>query len=146
MKGRAVPGMPLSYRKRVEAATALYQARADEVHAAVALLPDQVMLKDGRVLAPIEQLPYRRTYRCIDGMTVMASVDATPHGLLRHISVSYAKKDPSWSDLRAVRAAFFSSDVDVIQVLPRADQYVNFHQHCFHLFEAPADWQGGWFV
>lgn len=138
--------LPASYRERAEQALRLYEANKAEVDAAVATLVDRITLIDGRVLVAAERRPHRVFYRCLDGMRVMASVDATPHGLLRHVSVSYQRKDPRWSDLRVLREAFFAPDVDVIQVLPRAGEYINLHAHTFHLFEAPEAWQGGLFV
>lgn len=81
------------------------------------------------------------TWRTKDGMGVLASHDPTPNGTLLHISISYADRDPSWDDLKAVRAAFFPTDADVMMVLPAAADYVNLHQHCFHLWQTPSAWQ-----
>lgn len=79
-------------------------------------------------------------YRASDGMRIIASLDGTPHGRLLHVSLSYADRDPSWEDIRAVRDAFYPEDVDVMMVLPRAADYVNVHEHCFHLWQTPTVW------
>lgn len=144
MRGRSL--VPASYTARVNQANALYQAHAEAIHAAIAALPERVALKDGRVLTVAERWVYQKGYRCLDGMAVVVSVDATPHGLLRHLHVRYAKKDPRWNDLKLLRAAFFPADGDVIQVFPREGNSLSVDQHGFHLFEAPAAWEGGWFL
>jgi hypothetical protein len=135
--------MTPDYLARVEKATELYRANAEAVHAAVAALPDRVRLADGRELVECRRLPVNVGYRCVDGMVVMASFDATPHGLLRHASISCAKRDPRYRDLKLVRDALFPADVDVMMVLPRASEHINMHEHCLHLFETPAAWEGG---
>lgn len=75
------------------------------------------------------------------GFTVTATLDETPHfGTLLHVAMSYPDKDPSWREIKLVRAAFFPKNIDVIMVLPKEGDYVNVHSHCFHLFQAPASW------
>lgn len=146
-KGRRVGAIgTLPSRDRVRAGIAVKDAHRDEIAAAAATLPSEVTLGDGRLLKFARSVAGGIGYRCRDGMAVIASYDPSPHGLLLHISVSYADRDPRWKDLKLLRAAFFPPDVDVIQVLPRDGQYVNLHQHCFHLFQAPEAWQGGWNV
>jgi hypothetical protein len=146
-KGRAVPvlGTSLS-RERIRAGVAIKAAHQIEIEAAALSLPREVRLADGRVLVCESPVAGGNGYRCRDGMVVVASYDPSPHGLLLHISVSYKARDPTWGDLKLLRQAFFPADVDVIQVLPRAGEYVNVHEHCFHLFQAPEAWQGGWNV
>jgi len=146
-RGRAVsPLVSLYSAERVAAAQQIKQAHAQAMEQAAEQLPALVRLADGRELRRGEQRSGGYTYRCVDGMRIIASYDPTPHGLLLHVSVSYRARDPRWRDLRQVRDAFFPADVDVIQVLPRAADYINVHQHCFHLFQAPETWQGGWNV
>jgi hypothetical protein len=144
MKGRSL--VPASYMARVDQANARYTAQAEAIHAAIAALPERVSLKDGRLLMVAERWVYQKSYRCLDGMAVVVSVDATPHGLLRHLKVRYAKRDPRWNDLKLLRAAFFPADRDVLHLLPCEEDSIHVDQHCFHLFEAPHEWQGGWFV
>ena len=103
-----------------------------------------VRLSDGRVLRRHPAMgPIERFVQSEDntGLTVLASIDDTPRfGKLLHVSVSYRDTDPQWADLKAVRAAFFPGGVDVVMVLPRAADYINIHQHCFHLWQAPTAW------
>lgn len=143
MKGRAVPSYPA---ERLAAARAAFAQHGDAMQAAAAALPRVVRLNDGRTLRALQQMSGGLAYCTTDGLCVVASFDATPHGLLLHVSASYAGRLPSWADLGLLRAAFYPADKDVIQVLPRAGEYVNVHEHCLHLFEAPGDWQGGWNV
>lgn len=143
MKGRAIPAYPA---ERIAAAKAIKETHGAAMLAAAATLPTRVRLADGRKLVMREAIAGGRGYTCTDGMVALASYDPTPHGLLLHVSVSYRNRMPSWADLALIRAAFFPADKDVIQVLPKQGEYVNIHQHCLHLFEAPAEWQGGWNV
>lgn len=131
---------------RIAEATRMFLEHEAEIRAAAATLPERVTLGDGRVLKFVKEMSGGKAYRCRDGMAAIVSYDATAHGLLLHVSISYADRDPRWRDLKAIRAAFFPADVDVIQVLPRAGEFVNVHVHCFHLFQAPETWQGGWNV
>ena len=39
-----------------------------------------------------------------------------------------------------VRDAFYPDDVDVMMILPRAMDYVNVHEHVFHLQQTPVVW------
>lgn len=146
-RGRASsPLVSLYSAERIARAEQFKREHAAAMEQAAEQLPALVRLADGRELRRGEPRSGGYTYRCVDGMRVVASYDPTPHGLLLHVSISYAKRDPRWKDLRQVRDAFFPPDLDVIQVLPRASEYVNVHQHCFHLFQAPEVWQGGWNV
>jgi hypothetical protein len=140
-RGRAVPS-----RARLAAAYQICLEHAEPLAALAATLPRTVRLNDGRALARDHHTGNGAGYRAPDGLRVLVSFDPTPHGILRHLSCSYADHDPTWQDLKLLRAAFFPADQDVIQVLPRDGAYINDHQHCFHLFESPAAWQGGLFV
>jgi hypothetical protein len=144
-RGRIIPRYPAG---RLDRAAEIAAPHVDAMREAISRLPLEVRLADARVLRCVQQREVQRGYRCTDGMVVLASFDPLPPDgeLLLHISVSYKARDPRWTDLKLLRAAFFPDDVDVIQVLPRASEYVNVHTHCFHLFQAPAAWEGGWNV
>lgn len=74
-------------------------------------------------------------------LAVIASLDDTPqHGVLLHASLSYRDRDPDWATIRAVRDLFYPVDVDVAMILPREEDYVAVHPHCFHLWETPTAW------
>ena len=53
-----------------------------------------------------------------------------------HISVSHPARCPSWDELASARDAF-APGVRMVMHLPPADEYVNAHQTCLHLWEAP---------
>lgn len=74
-------------------------------------------------------------------MSVIASVDHTPHGVLLHVSIARPDRIPSWSEIKAVRDYFFPSNVDVMMVLPRAEDYVNIHNYAMHLWQMPFEWR-----
>ncbi len=54
--------------------------------------------------------------------------------------MSYPDRDPDWATIRAIRDLFYPSTVDVMMVLPRAEDYVNIHRHVFHLWQTPTVW------
>lgn len=51
-----------------------------------------------------------------------------------HISVSHPSRYPTWDELLEVRYTFFPDTAEVAQILPRKEQYINLHKHCFHLW------------
>lgn len=143
MKGRVVPAVP---KARIARALAMKAAHGAEMQALAQLLPDAITLNDGRKLRYESPMSGGKAYYCADEMVVIATFDPTPHGTLLHVSASYADRDPTWHDLKQLRAAFFPDDQDVIQLLPRAGVFVEIHEHCFHLYQAPEAWRGGWNV
>ncbi len=100
-------------------------------------------LPDGRKLhyrGPWPLVPGAHQWSTGDQLRVLASVDETPHGRLMHVSLSYAHKNPKWTEIRAVRDLFIPDTVDAMMVLPCAEDYVNFQQHTFHVWQTPAPW------
>jgi hypothetical protein len=76
-----------------------------------------------------------------NGLALLATIDNTPRfGPLLHVSLSYRKRDPFWSEIKAAREAFFPPDIDVMMMLPRERDYVNLHPHTFHLIQTPERW------
>ncbi len=73
-------------------------------------------------------------------LRVGVSSDATPHGKLLHVSMSYPDHDPSWEIIKAVRGIFFPDTLDVMMMLPKQRDYINVDQHCFHLWQTPKGW------
>ena len=145
-RGRIPPPEACYSPERIAQARAIKTQCQGAMEASAATLPARITLVDGRVLMRAEAFAGGYAYRCNDGLAVIASYDPTPHGTLLHLSASYAKRLPRWKDLTLLRDAFFPANVDVIQVLPRQGEYVNAHQFCLHLFQAPAAWEGGWNV
>lgn len=102
-----------------------------------------IRLANGRVLVISGQLGDAgyRWYCEPMKLNVIASLDDTPaYGPLYHVSLSHPNKLPDWETVRLVRDAYFPADVDVMMVLPREEDYVNFHQYTFHLWQTPTVW------
>lgn len=112
--------------------------------ARIAQLPaGDVRLSDGRLLRRLHRFAAGAAYseRKPDGLRVIATMDAShAHGTLLHVSVSYPDHDPSWRDLVAIKTAFFGTDIDAMMVLPRVADYINIHEHCFHVWQTPVTW------
>lgn len=70
---------------------------------------------------------------------MIVSVDVGPHGPLLHASISHSDHDPSWETIKALKQAVFG-DIDVMMVLPRQADWVNVHEHAFHLWQIPEKW------
>lgn len=51
-----------------------------------------------------------------------------------HVSVSLLKRCPTWDEMCWVKRLFFTDDEAVMQIHPRQDDYVNFHESCLHLW------------
>ena len=54
-----------------------------------------------------------------------------------HVSVSVVgkpKHTPSWPEMCYVKALFWDDEDVVIQIHPRASEYVNYHRGCLHLW------------
>jgi hypothetical protein len=62
------------------------------------------------------------------------TVEQHNDGKYWHLSVSNTDRYPSWDELMIFRSVFFDDDMEVFQVLPSIDQYVNVAEHCFHLW------------
>ena len=62
-----------------------------------------------------------------------AVVGDEPDGL--HISVSAEGRYPTWDELASARDEFGRPDQRFVMHFPPADEYVNAHQTCLHLWE-----------
>lgn len=51
-----------------------------------------------------------------------------------HLSVS-CNHTLGYYELKEIRYMFMPNDMNVAQMFPPREQFVNFHQNCFHLFE-----------
>jgi hypothetical protein len=74
------------------------------------------------------------------GLAILVSTEPTPHGDLRHVSVSRIDRYPSWEEIKKVREKFLPMDKPAMMVFPTKDYYVNLHQNCFHVWESPIEW------
>lgn len=75
------------------------------------------------------------------GLKILVSTDSTPHGNLRHVSVSRKDRYPSWEEIKAVRDKFLPNDKAAMMVLPTSEYFVNAHENCFHVWESPIEWK-----
>ena len=51
----------------------------------------------------------------------------------RHFSISHEDRDPTWEEIAAARYALLPKLKDCVLLLPPDDEYVNAHEHCFHV-------------
>lgn len=67
-----------------------------------------------------------------------------PRGLGRkilHVSMNTVGLPADYGLLKQLRDLFFPADIDVLQVMPKADNYVNVHESVYHLWQSPFDWE-----
>ncbi len=74
-------------------------------------------------------------------LIVTAFNERTPHGVLLHVAMSYSDHDPAWSEIKDIRYAFYPVFVDVMMMLPADTDFINLHEHCFHLWLTPKRWR-----
>lgn len=74
-------------------------------------------------------------WECANGLFVIASVSRESDGLRwYHVSVSREGRIPFWKDLQYVKDIFIGKKRKAIQILPPADEHVNVHPYCLHLW------------
>jgi hypothetical protein len=92
----------------------------------------------GTSAAPIGGI---RSYVGPNHIAVIATIDHTQRfGDLLHTSISHAKRDPYWAEIKAMRAVFYPAWIDVMMMLPAEEDFVNLHEHAFHLQQCPERW------
>lgn len=52
-----------------------------------------------------------------------------------HVSISHAKRLPTWDEIKYVRYKLMKDNATIVQILPRREEYINIHENCFHLWE-----------
>ena len=52
-----------------------------------------------------------------------------------HMSISRRTRYPSWDEIREARYTFIPDDITMVMVFPPADEYINVHPNCFHLYQ-----------
>lgn len=67
------------------------------------------------------------------GLSITAGLGESGQPTELHIAVSRPDRDPTWDELKAVRYAFWPLSAEIVQFLPPPEEYVNVHQHCFHM-------------
>lgn len=51
-----------------------------------------------------------------------------------HVSVSLPDRCPTWEEMSFIKDKFWGEDDLVVQFHPPKVDYINYHQHCLHLF------------
>ena len=67
-------------------------------------------------------------------MDVLVSIDEMDDARILHVSVTHKTRLPSWAELVEVKDLFIGRDVEAVQILPPAAEYVNLHRNCLHLW------------
>jgi len=52
-----------------------------------------------------------------------------------HISVAHPFRPPTWNEIASARYQLIPDNFVMVMVLPPEEEYVNVHEHCFHLHE-----------
>ena len=52
-----------------------------------------------------------------------------------HLSVSSHNKTPSWDVMCMLKEIFWNDDEVCVEYHPKREDYVNFHQHCLHIWK-----------
>jgi hypothetical protein len=74
-------------------------------------------------------------YQSDDGVRVIVSGIVEADGKRWwHVSLSRPNRLPTWADVKTVKNLFVGRDRLAIQVLPRQQDYVNYHPHVLHLW------------
>jgi hypothetical protein len=99
------------------------------------------------VPTPTAQLPgQHRAYRSESGCGAIVALEpakAAPAGIwippgeleLWHLSVSHPDRYPTWDEMADVRYELVPDEVTMALLLPPRAEYVNAHEHCFHLWQ-----------
>jgi hypothetical protein len=61
-----------------------------------------------------------------------------------HLSISCPDRDPTWEEIAAARYALLPKLKDCVMLLPPDRDYVNVHEHCFHVHLLRNLAPGGW--
>lgn len=77
-------------------------------------------------------VPFCRAWPTPAGLKVFAGQEP---GIGWHLSISHPSRYPNWDEIKDARYRFCPDDVDMVMHLPPRSQYVNVHNHCFHLHE-----------
>lgn len=52
-----------------------------------------------------------------------------------HLSISHKDRYPTWDEIKEARYRLLPDEVTMAMLLPPRSEYVNVHDHCFHLHE-----------
>lgn len=79
--------------------------------------------------------PLVRCFVRDDGLAALMSRDFVDGAWWIHLSISRAKRLPSWEDLVDAKESLLGTDCEAIQVIPKRSEYVNLHPFCLHLWK-----------
>lgn len=74
--------------------------------------------------------------KCPRKLTVVAGGDEEGW---EHVSVSLPDRTPTWREMCFIKSLFWDPEDIVVQIHPRASEYVNAHPNCLHLWR-PIGW------
>jgi hypothetical protein len=109
--------------------------------------PGAGALRQVRVPAPTASLDgAHRAFLTESGCSVIVACEpakAAPGGiwvppselLLWHLSIAHEDRYPTWDEVADVRYELIPEDVTMAMLLPPPGEYVNAHEHCFHLWQ-----------
>lgn len=52
-----------------------------------------------------------------------------------HLSIARPDRDPTWDEIATARYRVLPDVIEMAMYLPRLEDYVNVHNHTFHLYE-----------
>jgi hypothetical protein len=86
-------------------------------------------------------VPGCKAWRTVNNLGVICGREPLgPLGEPRwHLSISHAKRNPTWEEIRDLRYLLVPDEVTMAMILPPVDEYVNVHERCFHLYQLKED-------
>jgi len=100
-----------------------------------------------QVPGPVGSLPGpHQAYRSQSGCGILLGLEparAAPPGIwlpegatdLWHLSISHPDRYPTWDEVADARYELVPDQVTMAMLLPPKADYLNLHQHCFHLWQ-----------
>ena len=78
-----------------------------------------------------------KAYLTGSNCSVLVATEPTgPKNELRwHMSIAHRKRLPTWWEVRDARYELIPNEITMVMILPPQEEYVNAHEHCFHLFQ-----------
>jgi len=76
-------------------------------------------------------VPHAQAFALGNGITIFRSHENGSW----HLSIAHPKRNPSWKELHDIRYDLVPEDAYMALILPPRREYVNLHEHCFHLWE-----------
>jgi hypothetical protein len=104
-------------------------------------------LTEMQVPVPTAALPGKhRAYRTASGCTVICAYELAlnaPAGIwlppdelsIWHLSIAHQHRYPGWDEIADIRYELVPDEVTMALLLPPAQEYVNAHPYCFHLWQ-----------